>query len=158
MVGRSIEPNPFNMRKLGKFGKLITKGGIPAPIRNDDVYLLSRAWSTPSGFIRGAQFTFRTLGYYLAGKKLASDVNLDDVSKMIAYDSCAELESVINSAAANAAFRAGLRRFRRASDRARKACCGRLLKIAAQYAAPCGAQRPLKAQTLRGGDIGGACG
>jgi len=69
MVGRSIEPQPFNMRKLGAWGKLKREGGIPAPIRNDDVYLLSRAWSTPSGFIRGAQFVFRTLGYLAIGRK-----------------------------------------------------------------------------------------
>lgn len=69
MVGRSIEPQPFNARKLGKWGKLRMEGGIPAPIRNDDVYLLSRAWSTPSGFVRGAMFVFRTLGYLLSGQK-----------------------------------------------------------------------------------------
>ena len=71
MVGRSIEPVSFNMRKLGKYAKLVTPGGIPAPVRNDDVWLLSRAWSTPSGFIRGAQFTFRTIGYLLSGQKPA---------------------------------------------------------------------------------------
>ena len=69
MVGRSIEPMPFNMRKLGEWGKLKREGGIPAPIRNDDVWLLSRAWSTPSGFIRGAQFVFRTIGYLGTGQK-----------------------------------------------------------------------------------------
>lgn len=69
MVGRSIEPNPFNTRKLGKWGKLRMEGGIPAPVRNDDFYLLSRAWSTPTGFIRGAQFVFRAIGYFGTGKK-----------------------------------------------------------------------------------------
>lgn len=69
MVGRSIEPQPFNMRRLGKWGKLKREGGIPAPVRNDDFYLLSRAWSTPGGFFRGATFTFRTLGYLLTGQK-----------------------------------------------------------------------------------------
>ena len=69
MVGRSIEPMPFDMRKLCKWGKLKREGGIPAPIRNDDVYLLSRAWSTPSGFVRGAQFVFRTLGYFAIGRR-----------------------------------------------------------------------------------------
>lgn len=69
MVGRSIEPYAFDMRKLGAWGKLKREGGIPAPIRNDDVYLLSRAWSTPSGFVRGAQFVFRTLGYLAIGRK-----------------------------------------------------------------------------------------
>jgi 3-oxosteroid 1-dehydrogenase len=69
MVGRSIEPQPFNMRKLGTWGKLKREGGIPAPVRNDDVYLLSRAWSTPGGFLRGATFVFRTLAYYASGQK-----------------------------------------------------------------------------------------
>lgn len=69
MIGRSIEPMPFNMRKLGKWGKLKREGGIPAPIRNDDVYLLSRAWSTPDGFVRGALFVFRTLGYFAIGRR-----------------------------------------------------------------------------------------
>lgn len=71
MVGRSIEPKSFNMRRLGKFANKVTPGGVPAPIRNDDVYLLSRAWSTPSGFVRGAFFTFRTLGHYLTFQKPA---------------------------------------------------------------------------------------
>lgn len=76
MVGRSIEPQPFNMRKLGKWGKLKREGGIPAPIRNDDVYLLSRAWSTPGGFIRGAQFVFRTIGYMLVSKPVGMGASL----------------------------------------------------------------------------------
>jgi len=71
MTGRSIEPVSFNMRKLGKYAKLVTPGGIPAPVRNDDVWLLSRAWSTPGGFVRGALFTFRTIGYLITGQKPA---------------------------------------------------------------------------------------
>ena len=39
-------------------------------MKTDDVWLLSRAWSTPSGFLRGAQFVFRTLGGLLTGRKL----------------------------------------------------------------------------------------
>lgn len=69
MIGRSIEPYAFNMRKLGSWGKQKMPGGIPAPIRNDDVYLLSRAWSTPSGFIHGVKFVFRTLGHFAIGRK-----------------------------------------------------------------------------------------
>jgi len=76
MVGRSIEPQPFNMRKLGKWGTLKREGGIPAPIRNDDVYLLSRAWSTPSGFLRGALFVFRTIGYLLVSKPVGMGASL----------------------------------------------------------------------------------
>jgi len=76
MVGRSIEPQPFNMRKLGEWGKFKREGGIPAPIRNDDMYLLSRAWSTPTGFIRGAQFVFRTIGYLLVSKPVGMGASL----------------------------------------------------------------------------------
>lgn len=36
----------------------------------DDVWLLTRAWSTPSGFIRGARFVFRLLGGLITGKRL----------------------------------------------------------------------------------------
>ena len=43
---------------------------IPVPLKTDDVWLLSRAWSTPSGFMRGARFVFRTLGGLLTGRKL----------------------------------------------------------------------------------------
>lgn len=69
MIGRSIEPASFNMRKLGKMAKTITPGGIPAPVHNDDFYLLSRAWSTPDGFLRGVAFTFRTLATLLTFQK-----------------------------------------------------------------------------------------
>ena len=42
--------------------------------------------------------------HYLSGKKLAEDVDLEDVSKMIRYSSCAELETILNEAAILAAF------------------------------------------------------
>lgn len=69
MIGRSIEPRSFDMRKLGKWGKLMREGGIPAPVRNSDMYLLTRAWSTPSGFLGGARFVFRSVGVFGSGKK-----------------------------------------------------------------------------------------
>lgn len=68
-VGRCIEVQPFNVRKLGKYAKLMREGGIPIPVKTDDVWLLSRAWSTPDGFIRGARLVFRTLGSLLLGQK-----------------------------------------------------------------------------------------
>ena len=89
-------------------------------IKGTDVFVIATANNIdplPESLLRAGRFdckiTFNVpntkdsaeiVKHYLAGKKLASDVNLDDVSKMIAYDSCAELESIINSAAANAAF------------------------------------------------------
>lgn len=42
--------------------------------------------------------------HYLSGKNLADDFNMDDVVKMITYNSCAELETITNEAALHAAF------------------------------------------------------
>ena len=56
-VGRGIEVKPINARRLGDWQQTSRiKDAIPVPMMTDDVWLLSRAWSTPSGFIRGAQF------------------------------------------------------------------------------------------------------
>ena len=46
----------------------------------------------------------RIIQYYLSNKKLSEDVNLEDVSKMISYSSCAELETILNEAAILAAY------------------------------------------------------
>ena len=43
--------------------------------------------------------------YYLSTKRISKDVNLEDVTKMIRYSSCAELESILNEAAISAAYR-----------------------------------------------------
>ena len=70
-VGRAIEVVPINARRLGEWQRTSRIGdAIPIPMKTDDVWLLSRAWSTPSGFLRGAQFVFRTLGGLLTGRKL----------------------------------------------------------------------------------------
>lgn len=66
-VGRGIEVQPFNIRKLGKWRKTM-RMSIPAPVKTDDVWLLSRAWSTPDGFVRGAFFVMRLLGGLLTGQ------------------------------------------------------------------------------------------
>ena len=42
--------------------------------------------------------------HYLKDKKVSDNVNFDDLVKMICYDSCAELETVLNEAAIYAAF------------------------------------------------------
>lgn len=68
-VGRAIEVQPFNVRKLGAYANLMREGGIPIPVKTDDVWLLSRAWSTPDGFLRGARLVFRTLGSLLLGQR-----------------------------------------------------------------------------------------
>ncbi|BDV29461.1 FAD-binding protein [Microbacterium terricola] len=70
-IGRSIEVVPIDAHKLGDWQKTSRIGdAIPVPLKNDDVWLLSRAWSTASGFVRGAQFVFRTLAGLLTGRKL----------------------------------------------------------------------------------------
>jgi cell division protease FtsH len=46
----------------------------------------------------------KIIEYYLKDKKISEDVDMDDLSKMISYHSCAELESVLNEAAIQAAF------------------------------------------------------
>ena len=51
-----------------------------------------------------AQDAVKITEYYLRDKKLSDNVNLDDLSKMISYSSCAELETVMNEAAINAAY------------------------------------------------------
>jgi 3-oxosteroid 1-dehydrogenase len=70
-IGRGIEVQPFDAKKLGDWVKSSRAGqSVPAPLKTDDVWLLSRAWSTPSGFVRGARFVFRTLGGIVTGKRL----------------------------------------------------------------------------------------
>ena len=46
----------------------------------------------------------KIIKYYLSGKKMGKDVNIEDVSKMISYVSCAELETILNEAAVYAGF------------------------------------------------------
>ena len=43
--------------------------------------------------------------HYLKDKKVSENVDLEDLSKMISYSSCAELEAILNEAAVLAAFR-----------------------------------------------------
>lgn len=42
--------------------------------------------------------------YFLKSKRISDDVNLDDITKMIRYNSCAELETVLNEAAIIAGY------------------------------------------------------
>lgn len=68
-IGRGIEVKPFNSKKLGDLYKSM-RIMMALPIKTDDVWLLGRAWSTPSGFVRGAQLVFRTLGGAVSGQRL----------------------------------------------------------------------------------------
>jgi 3-oxosteroid 1-dehydrogenase len=69
-VGRALEVQPFNARTLGDDAKRMREGGIPLPVKTDDVWLLTRAWSTPGGFVRGARLVLRTLGGAVRGQHL----------------------------------------------------------------------------------------
>lgn len=68
-IGRAIEGTNYDLKENGKWSDS-QRNAMPLPIRTDDVWLLSRAWSTPAGFMRGAQFVFRALGGVVRGKKL----------------------------------------------------------------------------------------
>jgi 3-oxosteroid 1-dehydrogenase len=70
-IGRGIEVEPFDTRRLGEwFATFRGRESLPAPLKTDDVWLLSRAWSTPDGFVRGARFVLRTIGGLIRGKRL----------------------------------------------------------------------------------------
>ncbi|GIH04891.1 3-oxosteroid 1-dehydrogenase [Rhizocola hellebori] len=72
MTGRGIEAEPFDVRQLGPWLASARFVGAtpPVPLNTDDVWLLSRAWSTFSGFRRGARFVFRALWGVARGKRL----------------------------------------------------------------------------------------
>lgn len=69
-IGRALEVKPLDTKQIGTWWDTLL-GAVPMPAKTDDVYLLGRAWSTPSGFMRGAQFVFRALGGVVTGKRLA---------------------------------------------------------------------------------------
>lgn len=67
-VGRSIEIRPFSGRALGSWYDTL-RLQMPVPIKTDDVWLLSRSWSTFDGMVRGAQVVGRILGSTVRGQK-----------------------------------------------------------------------------------------
>ncbi len=69
-IGRSIEHQPFDLKQIGEWWDS-SQAPAAMPIMTDDVWLLGRAWSTPSGFRRGVQLATRVLGGVATGKKLA---------------------------------------------------------------------------------------
>ena len=66
--GRAVETEPFDSKRLGSWFDS-SRAQLPVPIKTDDVWLLSRAWSSRDGFVRGAQFVGRTLKGVVTGKK-----------------------------------------------------------------------------------------
>lgn len=69
-IGRAIEHVPFDRRAIGGWwASARGQDGVPMPVKTDDFWLLSRAWSTPGGMVRGAQVVGRTLGSAVLGRK-----------------------------------------------------------------------------------------
>lgn len=71
-IGRAIEVEPFDRNRIGPWwdSARAAVDGVPLPAKTDDFWLLSRAWSSPAGFVRGARFVGRTLSGALRGQKL----------------------------------------------------------------------------------------
>ncbi len=89
-------------------------------VKNEDVFVIATANKIdkmPRSLLRSGRFD-RTyslkpphdkdaediIRYYLSQKKVAEDVNYSDISKMVSYSSCADLEKIVNEAAINAAY------------------------------------------------------
>ena len=84
-------------------------------IHNREVYEELGA-KLPSSLVRSGRFDRKIevqcptakdadeiIKHYLSDKKVAENVDMDDLSKMISYSSCAELETILNEAAISAA-------------------------------------------------------
>ena len=73
MIGRGVEVQPFDTKRLGswfRYARAADGSSPPVPVKTDDFWLLTRAWSTPDGFVRGARFAARTALGLAAGKRL----------------------------------------------------------------------------------------
>lgn len=68
-IGRAVEVKPLDAKLIGPWWKTL-RAGMALPLKTDDVWLLGRAWSTPSGVVRGAQLVFRALGGAARGQRL----------------------------------------------------------------------------------------
>lgn len=73
-------------------------------------------WKLPRSLVRSGRFDRKIevqcptgkdadeiIRYYLSNKKVSDSVDMEDLSRMISYSSCAELETILNDAAINAA-------------------------------------------------------
>ncbi|WNM25858.1 FAD-binding protein [Demequina capsici] len=69
--GRTVEPAPFNTRKLGDWWDHARNELPPIALYAGDTYLIARAWSTFSGMLGGARMAFRNLGGLVTGKRLS---------------------------------------------------------------------------------------
>ena len=90
-------------------------------VKDLDVFVIATAnevYKFPNSLIRIGRFDKKIevespsdqdacaiIKHYLAGKKVSDSINMDDLTKMISYSSCAKLESILNEAALQAAYR-----------------------------------------------------
>jgi len=74
-IGRALEIYPISKKKMGPYRKNMA---APAalPVMTDDVWLLTRAFTTVSGFARGVQLVFRTLRGLLTGKGVLAGIGV----------------------------------------------------------------------------------
>ena len=89
-------------------------------VKDSKVFVVATAnevWKLPRSLVRSGRFDRKIevqcptdkdaneiIRYYLSDKKVSDSVDMEDLSKMISYSSCAELETILNDAAINAAF------------------------------------------------------
>jgi len=89
-------------------------------VRDSGVFVFATAndiHKLPNSLIRSGRFdrkvevncpteedASKIIKHYLKSKKVSDDINLEDITMMISYSSCAELETILNEAAINAAF------------------------------------------------------
>ncbi|MDE3724562.1 FAD-binding protein [Nocardiopsis sp. N85] len=69
-IGRAVEVDPVDTRAAGPWWPTL-RTPAAMPVKTDDVWLLQRAWSTPAGFVRGAEVVRRVALSTLRGRRLA---------------------------------------------------------------------------------------
>ena len=98
---------------------VVVQSGIDE-VKSCDVFILATAnniHKLPESLIRAGRFdrkievfcpneedTSKIMEHFLATKKISNDINMQDLSRMISYSSCAELETILNEAAISAAY------------------------------------------------------
>ena len=89
-------------------------------VKNSDVFVIATVnekWNLPDSLTRAGRFDRKIelarptgkdataiITHYLKDKKVSDSVNMEDLTKMIVYSSCAELETILNEAAIKAAY------------------------------------------------------
>ena len=79
-TANDIRKLPSSLRRSGRFDRKI---GLQAPTASDAEEIIA---------------------HYLKTKRVSDSVNMEDLTRMMRYNSCAELETILNEAAVRAAF------------------------------------------------------